>query len=309
MRPRTRRPTPGSRWSRSVTSTRSSSDFYILAASMLYSVSVSKIVARRTKALVKVIDEKDALEDHARRDRERLSQLERAGIVSELSSMIAHELRQPVASLINYADGLSLYLGGKGHDPVIDEATREIGRRAGGPRASSSACAAVPGRGGPAARDRLLRRREVGVLHLPFGRRKLVRPGLGRPRRCGSRRGGSTRTRALRRQHLEERAPRCSRAVWSTPRSGCASRLTSASKTTRAGCSRSRTTACRSTTRSSPSSRIPSRARSSRASVSDSRSAASSPNATGGASLSDAPSPGASSSRFRFRRVATAEAA
>ena len=104
--------------------------FLILAASMLYSVSVSKIVARRTKALVKVIDEKDALEDHARRDRERLSQLERAGIVSELSSMIAHELRQPVASLINYADGFSLYLGGKGHDPVIDEATREIGRQA-----------------------------------------------------------------------------------------------------------------------------------------------------------------------------------
>lgn len=104
--------------------------FLILAASVLYSVSVSKIVARRTKALVKVIDEKDALEDHARRDRERLSQLERAGIVSELSSMIAHELRQPVASLINYADGLSLYLGGKGHDPVIDEATREIGRQA-----------------------------------------------------------------------------------------------------------------------------------------------------------------------------------
>lgn len=104
--------------------------FLILAASMLYSVSVSKIVARRTKALVKVIDEKDALEDHARRDRERLSQLERAGIVSELSSMIAHELRQPVASLINYADGLSLYLGGKGHDPIIDEATREIGRQA-----------------------------------------------------------------------------------------------------------------------------------------------------------------------------------
>lgn len=57
--------------------------FLILAASMLYSVSVSKIVARRTKALVKVIDEKDVLEDNARRDRERLSQLERAGIVSD----------------------------------------------------------------------------------------------------------------------------------------------------------------------------------------------------------------------------------
>ena len=44
--------------------------------------------------------------------------------------MIAHELRQPVASLINYADGLSLYLGGRGKDPVIDEATREITKQA-----------------------------------------------------------------------------------------------------------------------------------------------------------------------------------
>ena len=126
MRPRTRRPTVvEERYKYALVL-----GFLILAASMLYSVSVSKIVARRTKALVKVIDEKDVLEDNARRDRERLSQLERAGIVSELSSMIAHELRQPVASLINYADGLSLYLGGKGHDPVIDEATREIGRQA-----------------------------------------------------------------------------------------------------------------------------------------------------------------------------------
>ena len=44
--------------------------------------------------------------------------------------MIAHELRQPVASLINYADGLQLYLGGRGKDPMIDEATREIAEQA-----------------------------------------------------------------------------------------------------------------------------------------------------------------------------------
>ena len=77
-----------------------------------------------------MIDEKSELEKTARIDRERLSQLERAGFVSEISSMIAHELRQPVASLINYADGLSLYLGGRGKDPVIDEATREITKQA-----------------------------------------------------------------------------------------------------------------------------------------------------------------------------------
>lgn len=102
----------------------------LLLAAVFYSFAVSRTVARRTKKLVKVIDEKSELEKTARIDRERLSQLERAGFVSEISSMIAHELRQPVASLINYADGLSLYLGGRGKDPVIDEATREITKQA-----------------------------------------------------------------------------------------------------------------------------------------------------------------------------------
>lgn len=104
--------------------------FLILAGSVLYGISVSLIVRRRTKELVQIIDEKTSLENTAKHDRDRLSQLERAGIVSELSSMIAHELRQPVASLVNYADGLSLYLGGRGKDPIIDEATREIAHQA-----------------------------------------------------------------------------------------------------------------------------------------------------------------------------------
>lgn len=101
----------------------------LLGGAVLYSVSVSGVVARRTKELVAVIDEKTTLEQTARVSRERLSQLERAGIVSELSSMIAHELRQPVAGLVNYADGLALYLSGR-QDPVVEEATREIARQA-----------------------------------------------------------------------------------------------------------------------------------------------------------------------------------
>lgn len=104
--------------------------FLILAGSVGYNVLVSRVVASRTKALVKIIDEKTELEESNRENRSRLSQLERAGIVSELSSMIAHELRQPVSALINYADGLQLYLGGKGKDPMVEEATREIAREA-----------------------------------------------------------------------------------------------------------------------------------------------------------------------------------
>lgn len=104
--------------------------FLILAGSVGYNVLVSRVVANRTKSLVRIIDEKTELEESNRENRSRLSQLERAGIVSELSSMIAHELRQPVSALINYADGLQLYLGGKGKDPMVEEATREIAREA-----------------------------------------------------------------------------------------------------------------------------------------------------------------------------------
>lgn len=42
-----------------------------------------------------------------RRSRERLSRLERSGVISQLSSMIAHELKQPLASILNYANGLA----------------------------------------------------------------------------------------------------------------------------------------------------------------------------------------------------------
>lgn len=102
----------------------------LLGGACFYSVAVSQVVARRTKELTNVIHEKTELEKHAKDDRERLSQLERAGIVAELSSMIAHELRQPVSALVNYSDGLSLYLSGQNEDPVIGEATRGIASQA-----------------------------------------------------------------------------------------------------------------------------------------------------------------------------------
>lgn len=44
--------------------------------------------------------------------------------------MFAHEAHQPIASLINYADGLNLYLKGKGEDPLVQEALSEISMQA-----------------------------------------------------------------------------------------------------------------------------------------------------------------------------------
>ncbi|WP_302432295.1 ATP-binding protein [uncultured Sutterella sp.] len=105
--------------------------FLVLAGAFTYSYVVSRTVQERTKSLNDALGEKIRLERKEKSARERLSQLERAGMVSELSSMISHELRQPVASLINYADGLRVYLGDRAKaDPILTEATDEIIRQA-----------------------------------------------------------------------------------------------------------------------------------------------------------------------------------
>lgn len=101
----------------------------LLLGSILFGFAVSKMVQSRTRDLEETLEQNKQLEHAARKDRERLMQLEKAGIVSELSSIIAHEARQPVTSLINYSNGLSLYLKNR-NDSVIDEATREISRQA-----------------------------------------------------------------------------------------------------------------------------------------------------------------------------------
>lgn len=105
--------------------------FLVLAGAFTYSYLVSRTVEERTKSLNDALAEKIRLERKEKNARDRLSQLERAGMVSELSSMISHELRQPVASLVNYADGLRVYLGERVKtDPMLAEATDEIIRQA-----------------------------------------------------------------------------------------------------------------------------------------------------------------------------------
>ena len=101
----------------------------LLLGSVLFGFAVSKMVQNRTRELVKTLEENKKLESLAKKDRERLMQLEKAGIVSELSSIIAHEARQPITSLINYSNGLSLYLKDR-KDPVVEEASREIASQA-----------------------------------------------------------------------------------------------------------------------------------------------------------------------------------
>lgn len=98
----------------------------LLILILLYTASVRRIVSLRTRDLTIALKEKDKAEKEARESRENLFQLEKTGVVSELSAMFAHEAHQPIASLINYADGLKLYLKGKSEDPLVQEALSEI---------------------------------------------------------------------------------------------------------------------------------------------------------------------------------------
>lgn len=102
----------------------------LLILILLYTASVRRIVSIRTRDLTIALKEKDKAEKEARESRENLFQLEKAGVVSELSAMFAHEAHQPIASLINYADGLKLYLKGKREDPLVQEALSEISTQA-----------------------------------------------------------------------------------------------------------------------------------------------------------------------------------
>lgn len=88
---------------------------FILLFALIYAAAVSKSVSAATSALEKTQEEK--------------GHLERAGVVSGLSMLIAHEIRQPLTSITNYAEGLQFYLEDK-EDEIVNEATAGIQREA-----------------------------------------------------------------------------------------------------------------------------------------------------------------------------------
>lgn len=104
---------------------------YVLAALILlwaaHTVRVNRLVDIRTRELRESMAEKERLEKENQMKSQTLSQLERAGTVSQMSLLVAHELRQPLTSLMNFAGGLRLYLSRiKGDDPTVTETTRVI---------------------------------------------------------------------------------------------------------------------------------------------------------------------------------------
>lgn len=108
----------------------------LLLLLIAYEARLHYLVRVRTRDLTEALRAKDAAEADARHSRERLTNLERAGVISQLSSMIAHELKQPLASISNYASGLEERWRRAGGPPgrleqmAVDSIRDEAGRAA-----------------------------------------------------------------------------------------------------------------------------------------------------------------------------------
>ena len=79
---------------------------FLLVAGLFYNLIISVELASRTRALQKTLTEKEALAKQQEQTNEYIARLERTGIVGQMSSMIAHELKQPLGTISNYTRGL-----------------------------------------------------------------------------------------------------------------------------------------------------------------------------------------------------------
>ncbi len=79
---------------------------FIAVAIMLYNLIISLEVKKRTRALKLSIKERERIARQQEETNDYITRLERTGIVGQMSSMIAHELKQPLAAVSNYTHGL-----------------------------------------------------------------------------------------------------------------------------------------------------------------------------------------------------------
>ncbi len=92
----------------------------VLALCLIFHIyHANRLVFLRTAELRTTIEQRDGVARTARQTLARLNQLEKRGYVSQLSSIFAHELKQPLATINNYAKGLKKYMTNQSNDDQI----------------------------------------------------------------------------------------------------------------------------------------------------------------------------------------------
>lgn len=99
----------------------------ILILVLSYSFMVSILVRQRTAQLREALADRERIEKLAEASRDHIAKLERTGIVGQISSMIAHELKQPLGVIANYGNSLLRRLRrGPVDETTMNEALKEI---------------------------------------------------------------------------------------------------------------------------------------------------------------------------------------
>lgn len=80
-------------------------------------LTVSYLVRKRTRALEEALVREKQMQHEAERAQARFEQMQRVGVVGQMSSMIAHELRQPLASISLFVEGLLRRLDNQRESP------------------------------------------------------------------------------------------------------------------------------------------------------------------------------------------------
>lgn len=105
---------------------------WILAALAAHSAQGSHLVRVRTAQLERALSEQKKSEKKARAAIERIEALQKAGVVRQMSSIIAHELRQPLAAILAFSHGLLRLLDrpGEPQKELLEEGIEKIGAQA-----------------------------------------------------------------------------------------------------------------------------------------------------------------------------------
>ncbi len=111
--------------------------FLLLVLISLHGVRTEYLVQRRTRQLSEAnkvleheIDERHRAEQRARQHEAELAHVSRVSVIGEMTSGLAHELRQPLAAINNYAEGGIRRLQRAGNGSELREALEQIGEQA-----------------------------------------------------------------------------------------------------------------------------------------------------------------------------------
>ena len=93
--------------------------FVLIAFLLLNEIHLNRLVERRTADLSRSLEENRRLAQEKQRAIEQLSLMERNSLVSHMGSMIAHELKQPLATITNYCEVAKIRLEDE-DNPVLE---------------------------------------------------------------------------------------------------------------------------------------------------------------------------------------------